>query len=182
VSPQGIKEDVVIAFHLNRDASVKTVTYTGLKNQDQIRVFTGPRDDPFIFHRFFRNNVISMVLSIPMSSFPPGQQDFLLWGTVFKGTTQIDHVGRSSRSQQARFEGLNTLHPSQHVASLMKRMAFWDRLGKRLRDHTRSTAVLDISTSGLAAPRRVRLCCGPIDIGAHLNETDGRNLPVRSDS
>jgi hypothetical protein len=143
VSPDRIKEDVTIAFHLNPDASVKTVTYTGLKNQDQIRVFTGVRDDPFVFPRFFKKNVISMVLSIPRTSFPDGQQDFLLWGTVFKGTTQIDHVGRSNRSQQARFEGLNTRHPSQHVASLMKRMAFWDGLYNPLNHNKETKPIAD---------------------------------------
>jgi len=120
VSPEGLKEDAVIAFHLNADTSVKSVTYTGLKHTDDIRVFTGVRDDPFIFPRFFKKNVISMVLSLPMDAFPDGQQDFILWGTAFKGGTQIDHVGRSNRTQQARFDFMNTLPPSQHVSELMR--------------------------------------------------------------
>jgi hypothetical protein len=120
VSPEGIKEDAVIAFHLNPDTSVKSVTYTGLKHTDDIRVFTGVRDDPFIFPRFFKKNVISMVLSLPMDAFPDGQQDFILWGTAFKGDKQIDIVGRSNRTQQARFDFMNTLPPSQHVSELMR--------------------------------------------------------------
>jgi hypothetical protein len=61
-----------------------------------------------------------MVLSIPFSSFPKDQRDWILWGTStrIKDGIQIDHVGRSNRSQQGRFDFLNTLPPSQHVAAI----------------------------------------------------------------
>jgi hypothetical protein len=77
------------------------VSWVGLGNPDAIRVFTGVRDDPFIFPKFFKRNAIVMVLSIPFSAFPAGQQDWLLWGTSaqVKDGAQIDHVGRSTNDK-----------------------------------------------------------------------------------
>ena len=117
---EGISPDVTIKFHLNNDTSVKTQSFTGLKSTADIKVFTGVRDDPFIFPKFFGVNVIAMVASIPMSSFPEHAQSWLLWATTNRidGGEQIDHVGRSNRTQLGRFEILNTLPPSQHVAAI----------------------------------------------------------------
>jgi hypothetical protein len=135
--PEQIHDDVKITLHLNNDTSLKDKKFEGqlpLKNTDAIKIYTGVRDDPFIFDRFFKKNIIAMVLSIPMSSFPEGQKDFILWGTTHKDGKQIDHVGRSSRTQQARFDSLNTLPPSQHVAQLKKLMTTWDARYKFLND------------------------------------------------
>ncbi len=122
VHPEGIHPDIVIRMRLNDDASVKEMKVTGLPHPENIRVFTGPRDDPFIFPRFFGSNVIAMVFSIPMSEFPPNQQDWLLWGTSSWADSgkQIDHVGRSNRTQNARNDFLNTLPPNEHVAALQE--------------------------------------------------------------
>lgn len=129
VNPEKIHDDVLITLHLNDDTTLKDKSFKGaigLKNTDAIKIFTGVRDDPFIFPRFFKKNIVAMVLSIPMSSFPDGQRDFILWGTIHQGDKQLDHVGRSSRTQQARFDSLNFLPPSEHVAQLMKLMKKWD--------------------------------------------------------
>jgi len=126
VNSELIHDDVTIKLHLNNDATLKDKSFTGLKNTDAIRVYTGVRDDPFIFPRFFKKNIVAMVLSIPKSSFPDGQQDFILWGTTHKGGKQMDHVGRSSRTQQGRFNDLNFLPPSEHVTHLMELMKKWD--------------------------------------------------------
>ncbi|PYS47281.1 MAG: hypothetical protein DMG13_28300 [Acidobacteria bacterium] len=120
-NPEGIKEDVMIKIRLKNDAGLNSVKYDGLQNTDRIKLFTGVRDDPFIFPRFFKRNAIVMVLSIPFASFPnKDQKDWILWGTSMrlKDGMQIDHVGRSNRSQQGRFDFLNTLHPSRHVAAI----------------------------------------------------------------
>lgn len=120
-NPEGIKEDVMIKIRLKDDAGLNSVKYDGLQNTDRIKLFTGVRDDPFIFPRFFKRNAIVMVLSIPFASFPnKDQKDWILWGTSMrlKDGMQIDHVGRSNRSQQGRFDFLNTLHPSRHVAAI----------------------------------------------------------------
>jgi hypothetical protein len=128
-NPGGIKEDATIKIHLNDNTTLmRDPEYTGLLHTEQINKFTGLRADPFIFPRFFKKNVISMVFSIPKNAFPQGRDTFLIWAAAFKGDKQVDHVGRSNRTQQARFEALNTLHPSQHVDQIMKDMAFWDRL------------------------------------------------------
>jgi hypothetical protein len=132
VLPENIHDDVTITVRLNDDTTLKGITYTGLKNTENIRVYTGVRDDPFIFPRFFNVNVISMVLSIPAASFPQGQQDFILWGTTSKDGKQLDHVGRSVRSQLPRFPFLNTSAPKDHVKLLMKEKKFWDDLANFL--------------------------------------------------
>lgn len=118
--PEGISPDVTIKFRLNNDTTVKEQTFKGLKNTAQIKVYTGVRDDPFIFPKFFKRNVIAMALSIPKSSFPEHAQSWLLWATTNRvaGGEQIDHVGRSNCTQLGRFEILNTLPPSEHVAAI----------------------------------------------------------------
>jgi hypothetical protein len=133
--PKGIKQDVTIKIRLNNDASLKQKSFEGLQNPDSIRLFTGVRDDPFIFPRFFKRNAIVMVLSIPFSSFPNNnQRDWLLWGTStqIKDGVQIDHVGRSNRTQVGRFDFLNTLPPSQHVAAIEEHNRTRERVRKFL--------------------------------------------------
>jgi hypothetical protein len=83
----------------------------------KVNVWTGITDDPFIFPNFFGTNVVSMVTSIPMSLFG-NQQNWIVWGVSRKGDQQIDHVGRSLRTQNPRFELLNTLPPSKHVEAI----------------------------------------------------------------
>jgi hypothetical protein len=120
VNPEKIKPDVTIELKLNNDATLKEKSFEGLA-EDGIELWTGVRDDPFIFPRFFGTNVVAVVLSIPMSSFPPGQQDWLIWGTSKRGSKQYDHVGRSLRTMLPRFEFLNTLPPHEHVAAIRQR-------------------------------------------------------------
>ncbi|WP_026608575.1 DUF4331 family protein [Methylocapsa acidiphila] len=122
-SPEMISPDVTIRFRLNNDTSVKEQSFKGLKDPEKIRVYTGVRDDPFIFPKFFKVNVITMVLSIPKSSFPDNQQNWLLWATTNRvnGGEQIDHVGRSNRTQLGRFDFLNTIPPNEQVAAIKDR-------------------------------------------------------------
>jgi len=136
---ENLKDDVTIRIRLNNDTSVKQKTFDGLKNPDQIQVYTDVRDDPFIFPRFFKKNTIAMVLGIPISSFPAGQQDFILWGSALKDSRQIDHVGRSNRTQQGRFDFLNTLPPNQHVAAIMREMASRGKLTDVLKQNAFTT-------------------------------------------
>jgi hypothetical protein len=127
VAPERLRSDVTIRIKLNNDTTLKNISFAGLKVPDErIRVLTGVRDDPFVFPRFFRKNVISMVMSVPMSAFPEGQQDWILWGTTYKDGKQVDHVGRSNRTQLARFDTLNTLPPNEHVPEIMRLMKKWN--------------------------------------------------------
>jgi len=120
--PDQIHPDVSITIHLHDDVTLKDVTFKGLDERQtgNIKQYFSVRDDPFIFPRFFGKNVISMVLSIPKSAFPAGQHDYILWGTTSKNGHQIDHVGRSIRSQLPRFGFLNTLAPKDHLKALME--------------------------------------------------------------
>jgi hypothetical protein len=131
--PGNIGDDVLIKISLNNDASLsKMEVLKGLKKPkpeeisvgqrepDRISIWTGVRDDPFIFPAFFGTNVVAMVLSIPVTCFDSGvlPDTLLAWATSHRGETQIDHVGRSLRTQNPRFDLLNTIPPSQHVSAL----------------------------------------------------------------
>jgi hypothetical protein len=96
--PDKLHADVTIKVQLNDDTSLKSIAYTGLKDTDKIRTYTGVRDDPFVFLRSSKKNVISMVMSIPKSAFPQGQRDFILWGVTYVNRKVSDRVGRSVRS------------------------------------------------------------------------------------
>ncbi len=92
-----------------------------------INVQVGVFDDPFIFPRFFRGNVVGIVASIPLKNIrrPDGASiagnPILIWATTHAGNgKQSDHVGRSLRTQLPRFGYLNGLHPSKHVAEITK--------------------------------------------------------------
>jgi hypothetical protein len=122
-TPDGIAPDATIRIRLGNDVSVKEQSFKGLANAQDIEVYTGVRDDPFIFPRFFDVNVITMAFSIPKSSFPAQAESWLLWATSNRaeGGEQIDHVGRSNRTQLGRFDILNTIPPSRHVAEIREK-------------------------------------------------------------
>jgi hypothetical protein len=129
IKPKDLHATASITVLLNDDATLKEITPRGLKAEIS-KVFTGVRDDPFIFPRFFNKNVISMVMSIPKAAFP---EEFVLWGTTYKGDKQFDHVGRSIRTQLPRFEALNTLEPRDHVAELERLQAKWTKISDRFK-------------------------------------------------
>ena len=116
VHPKGISPDVTMRFRLNGDATLAESNIEGM-DSSQIEVVSGVYDDPFIFPRFFGKNVIAIALRIPVSALPEGREDFLFWGTTeeAKSGDQVDHVGRSNRTQVARFDFLNTVPPNEHV-------------------------------------------------------------------
>jgi hypothetical protein len=149
-NPGGISPDVQIKIHLNNDTTLKSKVITGLKNPESIRIFTGVRDDPFIFPRFFKKNVISMVLSIPNSCFPPGQQDWLLWGESTKNGVHSDHVGRSNRTQLVRYASIgkdkfvNDLPPNEHVPAILKAMKKRDDLATWLKKYKQTFMVYPV--------------------------------------
>ena len=122
-APEGIAPDATIRIRLNNDTTVKEKSFKGLGDPQNIQVYSGIRDDPFIFPRFFKVNVVTMAFSIPKSAFPEHAESWLLWATSKRvnGGEQIDHVGRSNRTQLGRFEILNTIPPSQHVAEIREK-------------------------------------------------------------
>lgn len=125
VRPEDIRPTVTIELRLRNEIQADGTllvepTYLGnaLTDTDRIQVWAGVRDDPFIFPMFFKSNVLAVVLEIPITSFPSGQRDWIVWATSSRGNRQIDTVGRSSRTQNPRFDPLNTLPPSEHVAEI----------------------------------------------------------------
>ncbi|MEY2558749.1 MAG: hypothetical protein QOE34_2174 [Verrucomicrobiota bacterium] len=144
--PEKIEPDVTIELQLNDDTTLKKQTITSpsrlfrnfdkvhvynaaslkqkadeiRQNPNDIHLYTGYQDDPFIFPRFFGSNIVSMVMIIPLSCFPDGQRNWLAWANTRKGNQQFDHVGRSLRTQNPRFELLNPLAPKDHVAAIKK--------------------------------------------------------------
>lgn len=127
-APAEIAADFSITFRLDnttRYAEKEVLIKEGgewkrPKAADRIRWYSGVRDDPFIFPMFFGTNVVAAVISVPLDCFPGGQQDFLFWATSHLGGEQIDHVGRSQRTQLPRFDALNTVHPKDHIPALRK--------------------------------------------------------------
>ncbi|NKL66286.1 DUF4331 domain-containing protein [Rhizobium leguminosarum] len=128
----GIKADATINIKLKDDTSIDGAVTVDGKEKDRFdvskfQVFSGVRDDPFIFPRFFEVNVISMALRIPKSQFQGHPNNYLImWATSSKDGKQLDHVGRSLRSQLPRFGFLNELAPMDQIAALMEQQKKWD--------------------------------------------------------
>lgn len=158
LNPTGIAEEVTLEFKLILDKTgpeavlesvrvegvpgpINAMTRTGAWQKDAVNVQAGIFDDPFIFPRFFRRNVVGIVTSIPLGKLrrPDGSPSLqtpgwvtsndpdaapsapmLLWATTHCGAQQIDHVGRSLRTQLPRFGYLNELHPAGHVAAITR--------------------------------------------------------------
>lgn len=108
-------KDIVVT---DADGPGKAGTPHELPKKERLKFGAGVRDDPFIFPQFFGTNVFAMVAVVPYDCLPPGQRQFIVWGTSERHGTQIDHVGRSQRTQLPRFDLLNTVPPSRHVATL----------------------------------------------------------------
>lgn len=144
--PRGIFEDVILSFRLDNEAAlIGTPAIYGLGDvrdrievwggpieaakprtretwdraplPDRINIWSGIADDPFIFPEFFGTNVVAIVTTLPMELFP-NQQDWIIWGSAIRDGERVDHVGRASRTQNPRFELLNTLHPRDHIRAI----------------------------------------------------------------
>lgn len=139
VNPEGIGPTFAISVKLKNDLgrefreenvldwSVSVDRGDGLKPVDPkeagklvTKREAGVRDDPFIFPPFFGTNVIAMAVKVPYASLPARDRPLVLWATAERNGSQIDHVGRSQRTQLPRFDFLNTLPPREHVAAIRK--------------------------------------------------------------
>lgn len=134
LEPSKISEDVTITFHFTNDARMQGMPeFKGLDHPERITYFpngeqSGIRDDPFIFPRFFKKNVVAAVFRIPLPCFRQagGPENFLVWGTSTRDGKPVDHDGRSLRTQQPRFNVLNAYAPRDHVTVLKDRAAHPD--------------------------------------------------------
>lgn len=118
--------NVVVEGRKSLDGMRDIVTAKPWKN-GEINVQAGVFDDPFVFPRFFRGNAVGIVTSIPLSRLhrPDGQavrgRPILIWATTHRPDGKVsDHVGRSLRTQLPRFGYINEMHPSKHVAEIMR--------------------------------------------------------------
>jgi hypothetical protein len=144
MQPDGIADDAILEFevglHKNGENSQTFIAreprITGIPGKihivepgkeaemrnfppETIHVETNVFDDPFIFPRFFRRNVVGIVASIPLTALPARRSPMLLWATTH-GKDQIDHVGRSLRTQLPRFGYLNPYPPRDHVKEITR--------------------------------------------------------------
>lgn len=123
--PSEIHADASVTFQLNDDATLNGAPRYGGRLTDgwsgspTIRFTSGVYDDPFIFPAFFGTNVVAMAIRIPVELLPADSDTVLVWATSHRLQNQLDHVGRSARTQNPRFDLLNTLPPSRHVAALL---------------------------------------------------------------
>src|SRR5437762_7597983 len=85
----------------------------------------------FPYTTLFRS-VVAMVVHIPITCFPENQQDWLIWGTSHQGSRQIDHVGRSLRTQNPRFE----IRSEEHTSELQSPMYLVCRLLLEKKKHS----------------------------------------------
>lgn len=157
VNPSGIKADASITYTLNNDASLKSKTFAGFTNPEAIQVYTGVRDDPFIFPKFFGKNTIAAVFSIPKSSFPANQQNFIIYGEAWEhGDELVDTVGRSNRSQNGRYQFLVSVPVNQQVAKIREKYDETLKIFNFLNRETR--------TQGLAQAYHLLLQLYPYDL------------------
>jgi len=156
MEPDGIADDAVLDFQLGVTGEGDNAhtyfthdpAFTGISGKinvvvtghedemknfppETIHVLTDIFDDPFIFPRFFRRNVVGIVTSIPLTAIPkhglplngdlqpPVHGPMLLWATTHHNG-QIDHVGRSLRTQLPRLGYLNPYHPRDHVKQITR--------------------------------------------------------------
>jgi len=127
--PKNIRGNVKIEIKLKRptvDGLVplrESLKAEGLRiPTNRITFYSGIRDDPFIFPPFFGTNVVAMVMRIPIEAFSDDEDTWVVWATASRNGTQVDHVGRSLRTQNPRFDMLNTLEPKDHVQAIEDEM------------------------------------------------------------
>lgn len=119
--PGSIHPDATLSFQLDNQTNVVKFEKSGLlESAEDIEVFTGVRDDPFIFPKFFGTNVIAIALKIPNAHFSD-ENTFILWGDIVRNDKKIDHVGRANRTMQPRLDFLNTLEPRDHLNAIIKK-------------------------------------------------------------
>jgi len=123
--PERISEDIV--FEVTFDAQNQPrLEVTGAdadrcrRARRGVRIFAGLRAEAFIFAPFVRNNIAGIAIEVPLEDVVERREELLLWAPATVDTPAglfVEHGGRALRSQFEPFVDLNTLHPSQHVAS-----------------------------------------------------------------
>lgn len=156
INPSGIKADKSIRYTLDNDTTMRSFSAPGFSDPQSIRRYSGVRDDPFIFPRFFGKNTIAAVFAIPKSQFPANQQDFIIYGECWEKGKLVDTVGRSNRSQNGRYQFLTKVPANEQVAAIKKQYDKGNKIYNFLQRET--------WTNGLAAAYHALLQIYPYDL------------------
>ena len=128
--PEDIDPTVTLRFRLNKDGSIRevtspsrpressTATIEGKVEVPGARFEGGVFDDPFIFPALLQHERLRHRDEPSPGCVRRPPKSFVIWATASKGKRQIDHVGRSLRTQNPRFELLNTLAPKLHAPAI----------------------------------------------------------------
>lgn len=118
VNPRKIKEDIVFRVRFDEKGSPKLHT-RGLSRsvRQNVSLFAGLRDDPFIRGPRVGRNIAAIVLQLPLEDVLTDHDTLIIWATSkvedIKGPFQ-DMVGRALRSQFLENDLMNVSSPRQH--------------------------------------------------------------------
>lgn len=122
VRPKKIKEKISFRIRFEEDGWLDLRT-KGLPRHavDEIAIFAGLRDDPFIRSPRTGRNIAAIVLELPMDLVIRRRDTLLIWATSrvpeLRGKFQ-DLAGRALRSQFPENDRMNSLHPKKHEKKL----------------------------------------------------------------
>lgn len=118
--PASVVSDVTITVGFDADGAPQ-LKATGLarKDRDQIRIFAGLRDDPFIRRPREGRNVAAVVIELPLNAIARRNDVLLIWGSSeFPGPVGAsgERAGRALRSMFD--DALNMLSPQMQALLL----------------------------------------------------------------
>lgn len=118
--PESIQEDVLIEVRFGEgEGKIQSSGLFGANNQ--LRIFSGIRDEPFIRSTRHCKDLAAIVLELPLEQVvrASDQPIIIAWAStdlVGQADEQDDLAGQPYRSQLTEFRHLNNLHPSRHVS------------------------------------------------------------------
>lgn len=122
VDPDRIQQDITLRVTFD-DAGEPKVNVAGLRGPagDDVRVFTGLRDDPFIRGPRIGRNVAAVVLELPLERALDRQSTILVWANSEIPEVPspfLDLSGRALRSMFPEHVVLNHFRPRDHLRRL----------------------------------------------------------------
>jgi hypothetical protein len=122
VDASHVQPDVTftIAFDDAGNASLSTSGLPGGVQNNDIQLFTGLRDDPFIRGPRIGRNSAAVVIELPLTAVVKDQSALLVWATThLDGVGEpVDLAGRSLRSMFPENHALNFKKPKHHLSQL----------------------------------------------------------------
>lgn len=120
--PAHVNDDITFVLTFDKD-NRPHVQYQGFPGHavDDVRVFTGLRDDPFIRGPRIGRNVAAWVVEVPLRHVLKDSPVLLVWATTKVQDVQgpiSEHGGRSLRSQFSENLDLNEKRPSEQWKDL----------------------------------------------------------------